>query len=110
MLIYTVVFNIVQGNFVTPLVYGRTLSLHPAVILLAIPAGNEVAGILGMFLVVPFVAIVAATWRTALETIDPHAPEAAMPTELAGSGEAAMPAGAAQPAEPASAVVAERPA
>jgi putative heme transporter len=81
MLVYTIIFNVVQGNFVTPLVYGRTLSLHPAVILLAIPAGNEVAGILGMFLVVPFVAIVAATWRTALETIDPSA---ALPGESNG--------------------------
>jgi putative heme transporter len=59
--IWTVVFNIVQGNFVTPLVYGRTFSLHPAIILLAIPAGNEIAGVLGMFLIVPFVAIIAAT-------------------------------------------------
>jgi len=74
--IFTVVFNIVQGNFVTPLVYGRTLSLHPAVILLAIPAGNEIAGILGMFLVVPLVAVVASTWRTALETIEPVEPTA----------------------------------
>jgi predicted PurR-regulated permease PerM len=69
---YTVVFNIVQGNFVTPLVYGRTLSLHPAIILLAIPAGNQVGGILGMFLVVPFVAVVSATWRRLLETIGPE--------------------------------------
>jgi putative heme transporter len=69
MLVYTVIFNIVQGNFVTPLVYGRTFSLHPAIILLAIPAGYEIAGILGMFLVIPFVAIVAATWRAVLNTI-----------------------------------------
>ena len=60
MLIWTVVFNIVQGNFVTPLVYGRTMSLHPAIVLLAIPAGGQIAGILGMFLIVPFVAIFAA--------------------------------------------------
>ena len=69
--VFTIVFNIVQGNFVTPLVYGRTLNLHPAVILLAIPAGNQIAGILGMFLVVPFVAVVAATWRPLLELIGP---------------------------------------
>ena len=69
MLIFTVIFNIIQGNFVTPLVYGRTFSLHPAIILLAIPAGYEIAGILGMFVVIPFIAIVAATWRTLLSTI-----------------------------------------
>ncbi len=69
MLIYTVVFNIVQGSFVTPLVYGRSLSLHPAVVLMAIPVGAEIAGILGMFLVVPITAIVAATWRLVLQAI-----------------------------------------
>ena len=61
MAIYTAVFNIVQGNFVAPIVYGRSVSLHPAIVLLAIPAGNEVAGIIGMFLVVPFLGIVAAS-------------------------------------------------
>ena len=53
MAILTIVFNIVQGNIVSPLVYGRTVHLHPAIVLVAIPAGAAVAGILGMFLVVP---------------------------------------------------------
>ncbi len=70
MLIFTVVFNIVQGNFVTPLVYGRSLSLHPAIVLMAIPVGNEIAGVLGMFLVVPAAAMVAATWRLLPAAID----------------------------------------
>ena len=39
-----------QGNIVTPLVYRRAVHLHPAVILLAIPAGGALAGIIGMFL------------------------------------------------------------
>ena len=70
MLIFTVVFNIAQGNFVTPIVYGKSLSLHPAIVLMAIPVGNEVAGVLGMFLVVPAAAMVAATWRLLLTAID----------------------------------------
>ena len=53
MFIYTIVFNIIQGNFVTPLVYGKAVSLHPAIVLLAVPIGNALAGIVGMFLVVP---------------------------------------------------------
>ena len=57
--IYTVVFNIIQGNVVTPLVYRRAVHLHPAIILLAIPAGGAVAGILGMFLAVPILALFA---------------------------------------------------
>jgi predicted PurR-regulated permease PerM len=70
MLVFTVIFNIVQGNFITPLVYGRSLSLHPAIVLMAIPIGNEIAGVLGMFLIVPVVAMVAATWRLVLSAID----------------------------------------
>ena len=34
---------------------------------MAIPAGSEVAGILGMFLAVPFLGVIAATWRTVLQ-------------------------------------------
>jgi predicted PurR-regulated permease PerM len=63
MLIFTLVFNIVTGNVVAPIVYSRAVNLHPAVVLLAIPAGNAIAGILGMFLAVPAVAIVTTTWR-----------------------------------------------
>ena len=37
MFIFTIVFNIVQGNFVAPLVYGRAVSLHPAVVLAGHP-------------------------------------------------------------------------
>ena len=44
MAIWTVVFNIVTGNIVTPLVYGRTVHLHPAVVLVAIPAGRRDRG------------------------------------------------------------------
>ena len=71
MAIYTLVINIVQGNFVAPLVYGKTVSLHPAIVLLAIPAGGQIAGIIGMFLVVPFLGVVAATWRLVLHVFDP---------------------------------------
>jgi predicted PurR-regulated permease PerM len=66
MAIWTIVFNIVQGNIVSPLVYGRTVQLHPAIVLLAIPAGAELAGPIGMFLVVPFLGVVAVSWRTLL--------------------------------------------
>jgi predicted PurR-regulated permease PerM len=83
MVIYTLVFNIVQGNFVTPLVYGRSLSLHPAIVLMAIPVGNEIAGILGMFLVVPAAAMIAATWRLVIAAID----EAGLPLEPEDAGE-----------------------
>ena len=70
MAVFTIVFNIVQGNFVAPIVYSKVVSLHPAVVLVAIPAGNEIAGVIGMFLVVPFLGVVAAVWRTVLRVLD----------------------------------------
>ena len=62
--IWTAVFNVVQGSVIAPLVYGRAVSLHPAIVLIVIPAGGALAGVLGMFLAVPLVGIVGAVWRT----------------------------------------------
>jgi putative heme transporter len=99
MAIYTIVMNIVQGNFVAPIVYSRAVNLHPAVVLMAIPAGSEVAGILGMFLAVPFIGVIAATWRTVLDVFASHAdaspvtpppepePEEVAPAGLTAAGE-----------------------
>ena len=70
MFVYTIVFNLIQGNVVTPLVYNRAVNLHPAIVLLAIPAGAAVAGIAGMFLAVPILAVIATTWRTVLYVLD----------------------------------------
>ena len=75
--IFTIVFNIVKGNIVAPLVYGKAVNLHPAIVLLAIPAGSAIAGVIGMFLVVPFLGVVATTWRTVLHLFD--GPDASAP-------------------------------
>jgi predicted PurR-regulated permease PerM len=77
MAIFTLVFNIVQGNIVAPLVYGKAVSIHPAVVLLAIPAGAAVAGIAGMFLAVPVIGVVATTWRTVLRVFGSEPPDRA---------------------------------
>jgi predicted PurR-regulated permease PerM len=69
MLVFTLVFNIVQGNFVAPLVYAKAVSIHPAVVLLAIPAGSTIAGVFGMFIIVPFIGVIVATWRTVLQVL-----------------------------------------
>ena len=78
MAIFTLVFNIVQGNIVAPLFYSRAVSIHPAVVLLAIPAGAAVAGMAGMFLAVPIIGVVATTWRTVLRVFGRE------PTDRAG--------------------------
>ena len=101
MAVWTVVFNLVTGNIVSPLVYGKTVHLHPAVVLVAIPAGSAVGGIPGMFLVVPFIGVVAAVWRTVLATIGmPRLPDGGTVSAgpIAAAGEADPAAGDVAPA------------
>ncbi|HWC14250.1 MAG TPA: AI-2E family transporter [Actinomycetota bacterium] len=49
-----------EGNILQPVVMGRTVKLHPVVILLAVATGVIVAGIAGAFLAVPVVATTTA--------------------------------------------------
>jgi len=81
MAIFTLVFNIVTGSFIAPVVYGRVASIHPAVVLVAIPAGGAIAGVLGMFLAVPVIGVVATTWRSALRLLDPKGRGAVAPDD-----------------------------
>ena len=94
MAIWTAVFNIVQGSVIAPLVYGRAVSLHPAIVLIVIPAGYTLAGVLGMFLAVPVVGILGAVWRHVLAAIGEIPPSVPDPdTDVA-----ATPVGGAVPA------------
>lgn len=52
-----VLVNQLEGNFLQPVVMGRTLSVHPLVILLALTAGTILAGIIGAILSVPLTAV-----------------------------------------------------
>jgi predicted PurR-regulated permease PerM len=76
MFIWTIIFNLVQGNIVAPLVYNRTTHIHPAIVLVSIPAASTVAGIIGMFLVVPVLGVVSSTWRSILAIMGADDPEA----------------------------------
>ena len=87
--IWTAVFNVVQGSVIAPLVYGRAVSLHPAVVLVVIPAGGALAGVLGMFLAVPLVGIIGAVWRhilAAIGEVPPPVPEAAEEADVPPTG------------------------
>jgi len=49
--------QILEGNVISPQVVGRTLHMHPLVIIFALLVGGEVAGIVGLILAVPFFAV-----------------------------------------------------
>jgi predicted PurR-regulated permease PerM len=54
----TVVIHHVEGYLVGPIVLGRAVRLHTVVVLLALAAGGEVAGVFGAFVAVPLTAVV----------------------------------------------------
>ncbi|WP_329609285.1 AI-2E family transporter [Arthrobacter sp. ATA002] len=55
--IVIIAVNQLEGNFLQPVVMGRTLSIHALVILLALTAGTILAGIIGAILSVPIAAV-----------------------------------------------------
>jgi predicted PurR-regulated permease PerM len=58
--------NQLEGDVLGPIVYGRTMSLHPLAVLLSLTAGTALAGIIGALLAVPAMAVawtVATAWH-----------------------------------------------
>lgn len=47
----------VESNIISPQVVGRSLNLHPMLIIFALLVGGEIAGIAGLILAVPFFAV-----------------------------------------------------
>jgi putative heme transporter len=54
----TLIIHHVEGYLVGPVVLGRAVRLHTIVVLLALAAGGERAGVLGAFVAVPLTAVI----------------------------------------------------
>ena len=59
-----------EGNVLQPILQSRAMNLHPGVILLGVAAGSTLFGIIGAFLAVPILAVVAVVIRYINEQID----------------------------------------
>ena len=66
------VLAILEGNFVTPVILGRSLTLNPVLILVALAFWGWMWGISGMILAVP----ILATFKIFCDHIEPMAPVA----------------------------------
>ncbi|HEX8080312.1 MAG TPA: AI-2E family transporter [Jatrophihabitans sp.] len=70
----------VEGHILQPILVGRALDLHAALVILAVTTGGALAGITGAFLAVPLVAVVVTMVRYAREQfLDRTEPSAAAP-------------------------------
>ena len=66
------VIAVLEGNFITPVVLGRSLTLNPVLILISLAFWGWMWGISGMILAVP----ILATFKIFCEHIEPMAPVA----------------------------------
>src|SRR4051794_30092166 len=61
--IFLVVYQQVENNAIQPLVYRRTVSIHPLIVIVAVLMGGTLLGVLGALLAIP----VAATIQIAVK-------------------------------------------
>ena len=65
LLVYFIIYQQVENNVLQPLVYGRSVKLHPLVIFVAVLVGGALLGILGALIAIPIAEIIrigAAEW------------------------------------------------
>lgn len=65
--IFLGVLRIVQDYVLYPRIIGEGIHLHPLAVILAILAGAEIAGVAGIFLAIPVIAVITVSYRHWLE-------------------------------------------
>jgi predicted PurR-regulated permease PerM len=71
-----VVVQQLESNVLSPLLMGRTLALHPALVIVAVTAGATLSGVAGAFLAVPALAVATTLARYAREQVNEVGPAA----------------------------------
>ena len=66
-LLFLGVLRIVQDYFIYPRLIGHGIHLHPLAVIFAILSGAELAGVTGIFLAIPVVAILTVSYRHWME-------------------------------------------
>lgn len=67
MVLYVILINwfaqLLEGNVISPQVVGRTLHMHPLVIIFVLLVGGELAGVVGLILAVPIFAVLKVVFH-----------------------------------------------
>lgn len=78
-----IVVQQLDGDLLAPVIYGRSLQLHPVVVLVALASGGVLGGIAGAFLAVPLagaaVGVGGVLWARREERSDGHGPALTTP-------------------------------
>lgn len=92
--VIVVIVNQLEGNFLAPVVLGRSLQLHELVVLLALTVGAVLGGIIGTLLAVP---VAAVTWALVKAWYEPLPESGAEPAPQAEQQPEAEPQPGAEP-------------
>ncbi|HEX8921101.1 MAG TPA: AI-2E family transporter, partial [Pyrinomonadaceae bacterium] len=66
-LVFLAVLRIAQDYVIYPRLIGQGIHLHPLAVIVAVLAGAELAGVTGIFLAIPVIAIATVSYRHWLE-------------------------------------------
>jgi predicted PurR-regulated permease PerM len=67
-LLFLGVLRVVEDYVIYPRLVGSTVHLHPLLVVVAVLAGGELGGVIGVVLSVPFLATASAVYRYAVES------------------------------------------
>ncbi|PAE17102.1 hypothetical protein CHH91_05345 [Virgibacillus sp. 7505] len=62
------IIQLIEGNLLSPFIVGKSIHIHPLLIIFALLVGGELGGIIGMIAAVPCLTIIKACLDTAKET------------------------------------------
>src|SRR5205085_1700967 len=83
--LFLVVLRIIHDYVTYPRIIGQGIHLHPLAVILAILCGAELAGIAGIFLAIPAIAIISVAYRHWTDQLGPGAASGWYWTEKTGS-------------------------
>ena len=75
----------IEGHLLYPLLMGRAVHLHPAVIIIALGVGGIIAGIIGVFLAVPVAGVISVILSYARREPPPDTPLTGEPPDEASA-------------------------
>lgn len=52
------ILQFLESNILSPYIVGKSLRMHPVIIMLALLVGGEIAGIVGLLISVPILAVI----------------------------------------------------
>ncbi len=62
-IIVFVTVQFIEGTFVYPIAVGKSVNLHPLVVIIGVTIGGQLAGVLGMLIAIPIISIVKVTFE-----------------------------------------------